>query len=160
MPLVDCQETVTHSRVKFEEKGKKVIFLNPDCGKFLRTRVDGCLKDCSPACDWVATKPNSGDVLVELKGSDVSHALEQLVSTAHYWTTKGYRAGELAALVVCSQYPRISTGIQRARLKFRRHFKAPLHVVSRNREFDIERLFGLGSNDRGSPACSSPDESI
>ncbi len=144
MTLANCRKSVTDPRVKFEEKGKQVIFVNPARDPFFKTRVDGCLKDCSPACDWVATKPSRGDVLVELKGSDVSHALEQLLSTAHYWTTKGYRAGELAALVVCSQYPRISTGIQQARLTFRRQFKAPLHVVSRNREFDIESLFGLG----------------
>ena len=140
MTLAKCRKTVTDSRVKFEENGKKVVFLNATREEFLKTRVDGCLKDCSPACDRVATQPNRGDVLVELKGSDVSHALEQLLSTAHYWTQRGYRAGELAALVVSSQFPRFSTGIQRAQLNFAKKFKAPLHVVSRNLEFKFETL--------------------
>jgi len=141
MALADCQKTVTDSQVKFEEKGKKVTFLNHAREKFVRTRVDGCLKDCSPACDWVATQPEKGDVLIELKGCDVAHALDQLLSTAKFWTQNGYKSGKLSALVVSSQYPRFSTKMQRAGLRFKKEFNAPLHVVSRNLELKFETLF-------------------
>jgi hypothetical protein len=144
MALADCQESVTDSRVKFEENGRKVVFLNLANEEFLKTRVDGCLKDCSPACDWVATRPGKGDVLLELKGSNVAHALKQLLSTAQYWTQKGYGTGRLSALVVCSQFPKVSTGIQRAQATFQKKFKAPLHVTPRNQELEFESLLEFG----------------
>jgi hypothetical protein len=74
----------------------------------------------------------------------VGHALRQLLSTAQYWTQNGFKTGNLSALVICSRFPRSDTGIQRAQLTFERKFKAPLSVVSRNREVQFESVLKFG----------------
>jgi hypothetical protein len=143
MTLAECQETIDVSRVKVEEEGKKAVFVNLERKTFVKTKVDGCLCTGETACDWVVTHDDA-DLFIELKGTDVDHGLSQIFCTARYWIDNGFSSSKLAALVVCCRYPRVSTGIQRAKLRFRRDFKGPLTVVSKNLEFTFKDLFVFG----------------
>lgn len=142
-PGASCSEITTDSKIKVEECGRKAVFLNEDRHSYVRTKVDGCLVEGSPASDWVVSRQQLGDVIVELKGTDVSHAITQVTATAALWENSDRRCGALAALIVCSQYPRIATGIQRAKERFKREYRAPLHVVSRNREYRFELVLSF-----------------
>lgn len=143
MALADCQEKTDVSRVRIAEEGKQVIFLNLDREAFVKTRIDGCLIDNATACDWVVSHDNA-DLFVELKGTDVDHGLLQILTTAQYWVEHGYNSAKLAALVVCCRYPRVATGVQRAKLQFERRYRGPLHVVPRNKEVRFKDLFDFG----------------
>lgn len=143
MALADCQETTDVSLVKVAEEGKQVVFLNSDRKDFVKTKVDGCLINDATACDWVITH-DGADLFIELKGKDVDHGLRQILTTAQYWVEAGYRSAKLAALVVCCRYPRVSTGIQRAKLQFLRKYHGPLHVISRNKEVSFNDLIASG----------------
>lgn len=141
----ECREAIAVSKIKLEEKGRKAIFNNLGRETYIKTRVDGCLLVNETASDWVLSKKNIGDVIVELKGRDVDHAVEQVTATADFWKEKGFSNGHMAALIVCAQYPRIDTKIQRATQAFSKKHKAPLHVVSRNSEYlfnDVLRFDG------------------
>lgn len=135
-----CRVETTDSNVKVEEGGKKANFLNQARATFSRTRVDGCLKQQSIAADFVVSKKGVGDVIVELKGTDVNHAMEQIFATARFMFSCTEKRGPIAGLVVCSQYPRIDTKVQRLKLQFAKEFKSPIHVVTRNENYDFEQV--------------------
>ena len=139
----DCIAKTSVSRIKLEERGRQAVILNPDREEYIRSRVDGCLVKNATAADWVLSKPETGDVVVELKGSDVAHALDQIAATIDFWKTNNLRCGKLSALVVCSKYPRVDTKVQRAKSRLAREFKAPLHIVSKNCEYSFSALLSF-----------------
>jgi hypothetical protein len=140
MTLGQCTESVAHSKIKVEENGKSAVFLNATNSVFNRIHVDGCVIKDGPRCDWVISRKSIGDVLIELKGSNVKHAFGQIRATAAYWRANKFLEGRMGGLVVCSQYPRIATMVQKAKEEFSREFNAPLRVESRNLEYAFEDL--------------------
>jgi hypothetical protein len=122
-----------------EEQGRSANFTNQDRTVIRKIRVDGCLITTGVRCDWILSHPTVVDVLIELKGTDVNHALEQLERTIEVWLLHPERIGisKLSALVVCSQYPRFNTTIARKQQEFAERFRAPLRVKSRNQKYDF-----------------------
>lgn len=143
--LVDkkCTEVVKVSKVKIAENGKQAVFLNPKKETFSRTRVDGCVIVNRTACDWWVVHDTSGSVLVELKGSDVEHAIEQIEATFEYLSKNNLLREKNAAMIVCSKpsrHPSFTSKLQKAKSRLSAKFKAPLHIVTGNHEFDIKRV--------------------
>jgi hypothetical protein len=143
MGINPCQHETTDSQIRVREIGRQAIVMNEQRRVFTVTKVDGCVIVGAPACDWAISQTEAGDVFIELKGVDVAHAIEQLEATICYWKDKNYLKGRVGALVVCSQYPKVSTFVQRARLRFLKKFNAPLQVVSRNLSFSFADLLSL-----------------
>lgn len=135
--------TSTDSKIKVAENGKQAIFINHERKVFYIVRVDGSLLKNQVASDFVVSKEDVGDVVIELKGMDVDHAVEQVLATAQHWSENGYRNGAIAGLIVCSRKPSFDTKVQRFALKFAKQFKAPLHVVARNDEYVIEKVLSF-----------------
>lgn len=143
MSLSKCQRSTTDSRIKVEEKGKKAVFLNDSRETYLKTQHDQCLVSHALASDWVISKDSVGDVIVELKGKDIDHATEQVLSTAQHWVSNELTHGHLAGLIVGTQYPRFDTKVRRGKENFTKRFRGPLHVVTRNCEFQFERVLSF-----------------
>lgn len=135
---------VRHSKVAVKEKGKQAIFVNEERKLFYIIRVDGNLIKNEISSDYVVRKAEVGNVIIELKGMDVDHAVEQILATARYWKKNGYKNSPVAGLVVCSRKPSFDTKVQRHRSKFAKEFNGPLHVVSHNDEFVFERVLAQG----------------
>jgi hypothetical protein len=133
-----CKEYTTVSRVQVSERCRKATFLNPDNFQYLKVRVDNCIVENATAADWLISKEGIGDVIVELKGRNVEHAVKQINATAELWTGEGLRTGKLAALIVATQYPSANTAIQKAQQAFSKKYNGPLHVVTRNAEYCFE----------------------
>lgn len=135
----ECIETLTDSRVKVEQHSRSAVILNLDRAPIRRIQVDGCLVKNKLACDWIVSKANCADVVIELKGRDVNHAVEQIKAGLNFWKDHVQRGKntKLAALIVCNQYPRIDTKIQLAKQQLARDYAAPLHVWTRNIEYDL-----------------------
>jgi hypothetical protein len=145
--LADCSETRTHTRIRVDDNRSPrwAVFLNPEQVQVRKIRVDGCLVVGSAAADWIVSKAASVDVIVELKGRDVDQAIRQVTATLRFWSDhaeRGQNAG-LAALIVCTQYPRDNTKIERASRAIAKDYRAPLHVKSRNLEYTFEALAGF-----------------
>jgi hypothetical protein len=138
-----CTEIVRVSKVKISENGKQAVFLNPKKEEFSRTRVDGCVIVNRTACDWWVAHETSGSVLVELKGCDVEHAIEQIEATFDYLSKHNLLLEKNAAMIVCSKpsrHPSFTTKLQKARSRLSAKYKAPLHIVTGSHEFDIKRV--------------------
>lgn len=143
MPKCPCSEDVFVSKVSVEENATKAIFKNPDRKKFTKTRVDGCLVKNQIACDWFIVRDDCDGVLVELKGIDVGHALDQIEASFAYLQKANRLTICRSGLVVCTkrpQYPAFNSKQQRVKERLRKAYSAPLHIVVGNRELDFDCL--------------------
>ncbi|MBD9468002.1 hypothetical protein [Pseudoxanthomonas sp. PXM01] len=142
MTCADCRNVTKDSNVKVAEGARSAVFKNLKKAAYHRVRVDGCLIKNKTAADFMVSCPGVGSVVVELKGTDVEHAVDQIDATLEH--VKGCeKLKELrpfAGLVVCARYPRFDTGLQRLTKKFVAKHKVPIHVVAKNDEFDLEKV--------------------
>ena len=143
MHNANCYENTNVTKIKLQEKGKQVIFLNPQKEEFVKAKVDGCIISNAVACDWLVVKKGVGSILVELKGCDVSHALDQIRETFEKLTKRQLIEGQPAALIVCrkpSTYPSFTSKHQKLKQELRNKYKAPLHIKTGNYEYNFESL--------------------
>jgi hypothetical protein len=119
-----CIESVRHTKVKVHDKGTNVsaIFLNPENRAVERIRVDGCLAPPQKtAADFLVSMPSIVDVIVELKGTDLRRAFEQVEATVDFLQERKILQKQppnspvLGILIVCSEYPSKNARIQRKR---------------------------------------------
>ena len=77
-----CIRVTTDSQIKFEENKCKVIFLNPQRTSYKCVDVDGCTIKDGIKCDkLLLSSDEHEEYYVELKGTDVMHAIDQLEET-------------------------------------------------------------------------------
>lgn len=143
MPLnpgaYNCVEVVNHSRVVVKEKGKQVTFLNPSQEIFHRIRVDGCLVTQGPRADWIVSKDAAGSVIVELKGRDVEHAVDQLFATINHPSCTPWLTKPTKLLIICAKFPAFDTKVARAQVAARK-LGMTLKVVCRTFECQIDQM--------------------
>lgn len=92
------------------------------------------------AADYVVTKEKVGDVIVELKGKDIPHAVEQALATAKLYVDHELRTGKIAALIVAKSYPKFDNAVRKGKEKFAKLYNGPLHVVTKNTEYVFEKV--------------------
>ena len=77
-----CISQTTDSQIRFEENKRKIIFLNPQRLPYERVDVDGCIIKEGVRCDKLLLSADEREErYVELKGTDVMHAIDQLEET-------------------------------------------------------------------------------
>ena len=123
-----CIVKTQESNIKFEENQKKIIFRNPSRLVFLKVDVDGCTitgKDIR--CDkLLLSSVEHQEYYVELKGTDVKHAISQIEETIK-------KLGEFddcrrAYIISTNVAPAFTTYIQMKAKFFKDKFKASLVV--------------------------------
>ena len=117
-----CIESLRHTKIKVQDRGTNVsaVFLNPEKRTVERIRVDGCLAPSQQtAADFLVSMPNVVDVIVELKGTDLRKAFEQVEATVDFLRQrknvhkKPPNSPVISILIVCSEYPSNNPRIQR-----------------------------------------------
>lgn len=104
----DCVESCDcRSKIICEENKIKYIAHNPNEKCVYKIKVDGGLIKEKVRCDWAVAVVSNEDsleeiFLVELKGSDIDHAFEQIAGTIEFLSTR-YSAKKWFARVVCSK---------------------------------------------------------
>jgi hypothetical protein len=136
-----CCTTTNDSRIKVEQRGRKAIFVNEGKLTYVRVEVDGCVIKNAKAADFIVSRSDIGDVIIELKGRDVAEAVKQVEATAKYWVDNKHCNKKIAALIVSTQFPKTSTAVLRAKDRFRKTYGTPLHVVTKNYEGSVEAIF-------------------
>jgi len=81
--MSNCIQSVSDSNIKCEEKQSKFILLNPECKPVDYITVDGCIypRGHHELCCDFALNFEDKTVFVELKGSDITHAIKQVLAT-------------------------------------------------------------------------------
>ncbi len=104
--MSSCIQSVNHSQIKCEEKQSKFILLNPERKNVDYIVVDGCLYPRGHhdlCCDYVLNFDDK-TVFVELKGSDIAHAIKQILATKQ--DAKFTINPDKTAVVVSSKTPK------------------------------------------------------
>lgn len=132
-----CIRPSTDSQIKFEEFNRKIIFLNPNKELYQKVQVDGCTIIDGVKCDKLLLSADEHEErYVELKGTDVMHAIDQLEATI-------LRLGEFEdnrhSYVICTNVaPAYTTQIQKKQILFRKRYKSDLVVKEKQM---IEKLY-------------------
>ncbi len=125
-----CVQETTDSNIKFEENGKKIVFRNPQRKSCLKIQVDGCVITQGVRCDNLlkigGISDTGSEFYIELKGTDIVHAAEQLSKTI---SSLHNDESEVSAYIICSNVkPAVRTSIQIQKVKFKNALNAKLIV--------------------------------
>lgn len=72
-----CKNQTKAKRIPLKEKGICLHFINDSCRDVIKIRVDGCAITEGMRCDYLVLC-NKHEYFVELKGSDIGHAVDQI----------------------------------------------------------------------------------
>lgn len=122
-----CITLTTDSQIKLEELKKKIIFLNPNRLEYKKVQVDGCTLKDGIKCDKLLLSADEHEErYVELKGTDVMHAIDQL---EHTIVMLGEFDDNRHAYVICTNVaPAFTSQIQKKQLLFKKQYKSELVV--------------------------------
>ena len=151
MSLSSNDELIKVSKIKLEDKNspRHAVFLNPKRIEHVKRRMDGGHVKNKTCADWMLSKPEIGDIFLELKGCNVEDAFHQLTAAVEYAKNNNLTTGDkIAALILCTQHPGISTKIQRTMSAFVKKYKGPIHARNRSGEFVFENVLSFNGPDK------------
>lgn len=112
----DCASVGKDSRLCLKEQRSVMYIINKDRLKYTKIQIDGCDKLDGIKCDYGVYLHNTDQrLLVELKGSDIKHAVDQIQATLKYY---GLAEGVIC-FIISSNIPLSSTESQLLKAKFR-----------------------------------------
>jgi len=104
--LKDCTEELSDSKITVKRDGRKATFDNPERATIKRIDLDCWMPSTdSPKADYIVSKPNVVDVIIELKGKDIDHAVEQIVATLVKWKKSLSYSAKIGGLIVFTRCP-------------------------------------------------------
>jgi hypothetical protein len=127
---------ITRQRVVvFEENHRRIEFRNLQENSVRKIDLDdeNLPDDFGLRCDGILVCPSevpNHEHYVELKGSDVGHAVEQLRNSLRKLSRDAARQPK-SCYVISSRVPRAGTDIQRFQRQFRSQYVSMLYVRSR-----------------------------
>jgi hypothetical protein len=149
-----CIESLRHTKIKVHDRGTNVsaVFLNPEKRTVERIRVDGCLAPAQQrAADFLVSMPDVVDVIVELKGTDLRKAFEQVEATIDFLQQrknvqrKPPNSQVIGILIVCAEYPSKNPRIQSKRDSLRKRGFRVLVSTHNGGEFSFSTFIGKRS---------------
>jgi len=125
-----CESQTCDPRIVVSERQSKLTLDNPDRKSVRRVRVDGCLPSDGPRCDYLLIPAAGFEIFVELKGSDIAHAVLQLeASILAFGVKTGLVRRE--SFIVSTRSPKHSPEIQRLQSRFRKSLSSGLTIRER-----------------------------
>lgn len=129
----NCIQRTEDSNIKFEENGKKIIFVNSNKKICYKIQVDGCAIRSGVRCDKLLKvgdfNKDGKEYYVELKGSDVLHAVDQIYTSIKMLHNDN---SLLEGFIIFSNMsPKFSSKIQMAKARFKKDFDAKLSLYER-----------------------------
>ena len=116
-----------------QERGKQFLFDNSNARAVELTKVDGCKIKEGIRCDFMArfeTGTQPFEYFIELKGQNITHALEQLLFT---WLKLGFRGKHIntQAFIVLSRSKNSATKNRKIKKEWRDKYKIELIITNR-----------------------------
>lgn len=122
MDYKDCGEWKNNKLIVVKESNKKFTLDNPKLKAIHKVKVDGCLMTDSMKCDFLFEigKPIEKVFYVELKGRDINHAYEQIISTAKFCKNT-HQFFEKECHIVTSSSPKYSSKTQELQIQLKKY---------------------------------------
>jgi len=133
-----CVCQTNDSNISFRENGRSIVFRNPRRDEYYKVRIDGCVITEGERCDdFLYGKEDPYDRYVELKGSDIPHAINQLRSSI-IWVKRHCNVGKAIKAYIISKNvaPGYNTKLQAAKKEFN-NMGAELIQKERRLETDL-----------------------
>ena len=128
----ECSTFLNHKKLALGGKKTSTLYLlNPTERKVEKIEVDGCAITEGKRCDWLVLlndATSKEEIYVELKGSAVYHAVEQLRTTILKLSNDHANCSK-RCFIVCTRNPLIGTDLQKYKDQFWRTFKSRLELV-------------------------------
>lgn len=144
-PLLEsCTTTKTDTKIKVEAHTRKAVFDNSERSEIKIVDVD-CWRvaEAGPKADCVVSKPGVVDVVVELKGKNIDHALEQVLATCTKWKNVPPFSKKIGALIIFSRSPERSAAIDDSKKRFLQTHGIWLEMNKNNQtEYKFETFTG------------------
>lgn len=133
-----CVKDCADANIVFEQNRRRVCFYNPNRQICKCVQVDGCAITEGIRCDNMLTSHDERcEYFVELKGTDVKHAIEQLRVSIQ---TLGEFTDDRSAYVVSTNVaPALTTTIQRAKRDFRTKLQAELIIKEKQADIRLNK---------------------
>ncbi|MGD0831047.1 MAG: hypothetical protein ABR907_08905 [Terracidiphilus sp.] len=98
----ECIEYSDRTSLHISERGVGATFLNPRRKQLRKIRYDGCYNETprKRQADYIVGMAQVVDVIVELKGSDLKHAVTQIEITLEAWAADPIRYPRIVCLIV------------------------------------------------------------
>lgn len=137
---MECSTFRNHRRIALSGKRTSTLYLdNPGQITIEQIEVDGCAITEGRRCDWLVrvmdVAPNE-EIFVELKGTGVSDAIQQLRETIVKLSVQKNTLRK-RAVIVFTRNPMSGTDMQNHQVKFLKEFKATLLLVKDNQEIAL-----------------------
>ncbi len=134
------QGCCTKSKVA-SEKGKRFEIISSDT--FTRIRIDDCLikSQTTEKCDFGFIRHQNNDFyFVELKGTNIQKAFNQIVSTINYFETNLIKVPyeKRFGFIISSSVPKSGTNVKKLKLEFAKNYGKILEVKSEGYKYIIK----------------------
>ena len=140
-----CEEYTCDKKIVLREKKSKskITFLNPNQDEILTIKVEGCVISDNETlrCDYALMPSDEVEIYVELKGSDIVHAVEQIESTIRLLSDNPQKIKKLC-FIVSTRVPKQTTTIQQLQSQFKKNFNASFRVKNIQDEYDLSTKVG------------------
>jgi hypothetical protein len=136
-----CEEYRNDVKIVLQENRSKILFLNPCQENILVIKVDGCIVSDNETlrCDYALVPSNEVEIYVELKGSDVLHAVKQIESTIGLLSDDSKNIKKLC-FVVSTRVPKQTTSVQQLQTYFKKKFNASFRIKNIQAEYNLSTL--------------------
>jgi hypothetical protein len=128
----ECKAILSDKKIALSGKRTTTLYLlNPKERRVEKIVVDGCAITEGKRCDWLVrlNDPISKEeVFVELKGSSVYEAVDQLRTTIKRLSTDRAKLPK-RSFIVFNRNPMTGTDTQKYALEFRKKFNSELKLV-------------------------------
>lgn len=139
----ECEKTSSNKLISLAENKSNLVIENPNQFKVCVVQVDGCAIKEGKRCDYLVI-PDQQDIkkvieiYIELKGSKILHAIEQLEATIKKLSDDPAKQ-EKVCIIVSSQSPLITTKIQNFKKDFKKKYNAKLEFKNRNYTYCLSK---------------------
>jgi hypothetical protein len=139
--LPECENFKTDPKIVLQENKSKITFLNADRNKIQIIRIDGCvIKDNKTLrCDYGVVPCDEVEIYIELKGSDIKHAVRQIESTISLLSSNPQKIRKLC-FIVSTRVPRQTTSIQQLKIHFKNKFNASFQIKNIQDNYDLSSI--------------------
>lgn len=130
-----CEEIVSDKRITRKENQSQIIIDNPNQFKVCVVQVDGCAIKEGRRCDYLVI-PDEQDIkktleiYIELKGSKILDAIEQLEATIKQLSDHPAKQEKLC-IIISTRCPLSTPEIQKFKLSFKKKYNAKLEVKNK-----------------------------
>jgi len=142
----ECVEFSNVTSLHINEHGVGATFINLRRKELRKVQYDGCYNRRAGRgqADYIVGFDRAIDVIVELKGSDLKHAVSQVTDTLEDWAENEIRFPKIVCLIVYGHtFPKMTSRIGVIEREFELDHKSLLHIrPSGEKKFKFSFLAG------------------